>query len=129
MKTYAPHKDVEALLTPEARARVPLHHQLFLYLNPFALFKDASSGPTWMREHALSYNRARRWMLLTYIRRWLMIAAGSFAGIAPAEALAADAPLFIIPAAGLGIGFGIAITVAACAGATYLLLGARSGNP
>jgi len=130
MKTYEPHENVEpedfeALLTREARARIPLWRQLFLYLHPFAFFRDASSGPAWMRQHALSYNRARRWMLLAYLRRWLVIAAGSFVGIAPAEALAADAPLFIIPAAGLGVGFGIAICVAACTAAAYLMLGAR----
>jgi hypothetical protein len=45
------------------RARLPLRRQLILYLNPFALFKDAARGPAWMREHALSYNRAMRWML------------------------------------------------------------------
>lgn len=53
-----------------------------------ALFKDASRGPHWLREGARSYNRARRPLLLTYIRRWLMIAGVSFLGISLAESLA-----------------------------------------
>ena len=120
----APEKpELDSLLTPEGRARLPLRRQLVLYLDPFALFMDASLGPAWRREHALSYNRARRSMLLTYIRRWLTIAGGSFLGIASSEALAAHAPLFIIPAAGFGIGCSIAVTIAACAFAAYVLLG------
>ena len=111
------------LLTPEGRARLPLARQLVLYLDPFALFMDASLGPAWRRERALSYNRERRFMLLTYIRRWLTIAGSSLLGIASSEALAAYAPVFIIPAAGFGIGCSIAITIAACASAAYLLLG------
>src|SRR5688500_6087773 len=113
----------DALLTPEGRASLPLRRQVVLYLDPFALFMDASLGPAWRRERALSYNRARRSMLLAYIRRWLTIAGSSFLGIASSEALAAHAPLFIISAAGFGIGCSIAITVAACASAAYVLLG------
>ena len=120
--TAKPELD-DALLTPEGRASLPLRRQVVLYLDPFALFMDASLGPAWRRERALSYNRARRSMLLTYIRRWLTIAGGSFLGIASSEALAAHAPLFIISAAGFGIGCSIAITVAACASAAYVLLG------
>jgi hypothetical protein len=115
----------EALLTAEGRARLPLRRLLLLYLNPFALFMDASRGPAWRRAQALSHNRARRGMLLTYLRRWLLIAAGSFLGIASAEALAAHVPLFIIPAAGFGIACSIAITVAVCTYAAYVLLGSR----
>jgi hypothetical protein len=116
----------EALLTVEGRACLPLRHLLLLYLHPFALFMDASRGPAWRREQALSHNRARRGMLLTYLRRWLLIAAGSLLGIASAEALAAHVPLFIIPAAGFGIACSIAITVAACTYTAYVLLGSRS---
>jgi len=79
-----------------------------------------------MRSHALAYNCARRSILLTYIRRWLVIAAGSFLGIAFAEALVAHVPLFIIPAAGFGIGCSIATVVAAWMGAAYLLLSVQS---
>jgi hypothetical protein len=128
MKPYTPHEDVEALLRREARARLPLRRQFVLYLDPFALFKDASSGPPSMRRSALSYNRARRRMLLTYIRRWLLIAAGSLVGIAQAEAPGVEAPLLIVLAAGLGIAFSIAVGVVACAGASYLFLGARLPN-
>lgn len=129
MKLKPQHGDVETLLTPEARALLPLSHQLMLYLDPFAFFKDASRGNAWVREAALRYNRRQRSMLLTYIRRWLLIAAGSFLGIASSETLASHLPLFIIPAAGFGIGCSVALVFSAWLSAIYLLLGtARSAD-
>jgi hypothetical protein len=117
--------DCETLLTREGRAALPLHRLLLLYLHPFALFMDATRGPPWRRERALSLNRARRPMLLAYLRRWIVIAAGSFFGIASSEALAAYVPFFIIPAVGFGIAFSVATTIAVCTCAAYLLLPAR----
>jgi hypothetical protein len=111
------HGEVEHLLTREARSRLPLGRQLLLYLDPFALFKDVSAG----RERALSYNRELRWILLAYLRRWLLIAASLFVGIAPAEALAANAT--IVPAAAIAVGCCIAVTVAVCTATAYVLLG------
>ena len=128
MRIKPDSNDPEAFLTREARACLPLSRQFVLYLDPFAFFKDASKGNAWSRWHARSYNRARRAILLTYIRRWLMIAAGSFLGVAGAEALAAQVPLFIIPAAGFGIGCSIAVTVTACTSAAYVLLGTPSAH-
>lgn len=127
MRRPVDRDDIEVLLTREGRASLPLSRLLLLYLDPFALFKDASCGPSWRREQARSYNRERRSLLLTYIRRWLTIAAGSFLGIASAEALAAHVPLFIIPAAGFGIGCSVAVAVAVWTSAAYFLLGIRSG--
>jgi hypothetical protein len=126
MRVKVRHEDVEALLTREVRARLPLAHQLMLYLDPFAFFKDASTGTDWSRQHARSYNCAQRSILLTYIRRWLLIAIGSFLGIASAEALAAHVPLFIIPAAGFGISCSVAAAVAAWSSAAYVLLGTQA---
>ena len=117
--------DVEDLLLRERRAGLPLARQILLYLDPFALFKDASRGPARMRERALSYNRAMRWMLVPYIRRWVSIAASLFLAIAPIEALAAQAAFFAIPAAAIAVACCIAITVSALTVAVYLLLGAR----
>ena len=128
MKPFGHDVEVEALLKPEARARLPLRRQFVLYLNPFALFKDAARGPAWMRERALSYNRAMRWILLPYVRRWVLIALASFAGIAPAEALAAESSFFIIPAAASALSSCIAVTVVVCTLAAYLLLGLRNGR-
>ena len=113
----------ESLLARDARAGLPLWRQLLLYLDPFALFKDASRGPVPARESALSYNRAMRWMLLAYLRRWMVIAGASFLAIAPAEAMAAQASFFIIPAAAFAVGACIAVTVVALTVAVYLLLG------
>ena len=117
--------DVEVLLIRSERARLPLQWQVLLYLNPFALFKDASNGPAPVRARALSYNRTMRWMLVPYIRRWILIAASLFLAIAPAEALAAEAKIFIIPAAAFAVGASIAIAVSFLIGAVYLLLGSK----
>jgi hypothetical protein len=117
--------DVESLLIREQRARLPLPQQILLYLDPFALFKDASHGPAPVRERALSYNRAIRWILVDYIRRWILIASSLFLAIAPAEALAAQAKIFIIPAAAFAVGASIAIVVTLLIAAVYLLLGSR----
>src|SRR2546421_10718556 len=108
--------EVEQLLWPERRAKLPLARQLLLYLDPFAFFKDASSGTAVVRERNLSYNRSMRWMLVAYLRRWILIAASLFLGIAPAEAFAAQASLVIVPAA-VAVGVCIAVTVALCVAA------------
>lgn len=113
----------ESLLAPQVRAGLPLGQQVLLYLDPFALFKDASAGPRSVRERALSYNRAMRWILVTYLRRWTLIALSLFLCIAPAEALAAKESAFVIAAASSAVGCCIAIAVCAVIGAVYLLLG------
>jgi len=117
--------DAESLLSREQRARLPLLRQLLLYLDPFALFKDASNGTALVRASALSYNRALRWVLVPYIRRWILIAASLFLAISPAEALAAQAKIFIIPAAAFAVGASIAIAVTCLIGAVYVLLGSK----
>src|SRR5688572_28193239 len=89
-------QEMETLSSGEARSRLPLRRQVLIYLDPFALFKDASHGPERVRERALSYNRAMRWILVPYIRRWLAIAASFALLIAPAEAAAAQQAAFEI---------------------------------
>ena len=117
--------EVETLLHGEARSRLPLVRQVLIYLDPFALFMDASRGPARARERALRYNRAMRWMLVPYIRRWMAIAAAFALLIAPAEAAAAQQGFFAIPTAALAVGCCIAATVATVTIAVYLLLGNR----
>ena len=117
--------DAESLLLRERRARLPLARQILLYLDPFALFKDAFAGPAPIRERNLSYNRAMRWILVHYIKRWILIAASLFLAVAPTEALAAQAKVFIIPAAAFAVGACVAFTVTFLIGAVYLLLGTR----
>ena len=121
---YGP--EVETLLDGEARSRLPFARQVLIYLDPFALFKDASRGPASVRARALSYNRAMRWMLLPYIRRWMVIAASLALLIAPAEAAAAQQRLYAIPMAAIAVGCCIAVTVVAVTVAVYLLLGRRA---
>ena len=118
--------EVESLLSGEVRSRLPLVRQLLIYLDPFALFKDASRGPLTARERALSYNRAMRWMLVPYIRRWIVIAASFALLISPAEAAAAQQALFAIPMAAIAVGCCIAVTVLAVTVSVYLLLGQRA---
>ena len=120
----APLPDVEILLTRQARTALPFGRLLLLYLDPFSLFKDATRGPSHEREHARSYNRDKRWILLAYLRRWIIIAAASFAAMAPAEAMAAEATFFAVPAAAFAVGCCIAVTVATCIGVAYFLLAA-----
>jgi len=115
--------DVESLLAPQNRAGLPLAQQVHLYLDPFALFKDASQGPNTTRERALSYNRTMRWVLVPYLRRWIVIASSLFLCIAPAEALAAQQSAFVFTAAASAVGCCIAVAVCAVIGAVYLLLG------
>src|ERR671912_493127 len=117
--------EVETLLKRDARSRLPLARQVLIYLDPFALFMDASSGPARARERALRYNRAMRWMLLAYIRRWMAIAAGFALLISPAEAAAAQQAFFAIPTAALAVGCFIAAAVATVPLAGYLLLWRR----
>ena len=117
------HSEVETLLKSEERLRLSLSRQILIYLDPFALFKDASSGSAQARALALSYNRAMRWVLVTYLRRWALIAGLSFLCIAPGEALAAQSPIFLIPTAAMAVGFCIAVAVIATTAAAWLLLG------
>ena len=120
----ASHSEVETLLK-ERRSRLPLLHQIFIYLDPFALFKDASRGTAQARALAVSYNRAMRWMLVPYIRRWLAIAVSLGLMIAPAEAAAAQQAAFAIPMAAIAVACCIAITIALVTAAVYLLLGKK----
>jgi len=118
--------EVELLLNGEARSRLPLVRQILIYLDPFALFKDASHGPAPARASALSYNRTMRWMLVPYIRRWIGIAVGLALLIAPAEAAAAQQAMFAIPMAAVAVGCCIALTIVAVTVVVYLLLGQRA---
>jgi hypothetical protein len=122
----ASHSEVETLLKKEARSRLPLLRQILIYLDPFALFKDASRGTAQARALALSYNRAMRWMLVPYIRRWLAIAASLGLMIAPAEAAAAQQAAFAIPMAAIAVACCVAVTIALVTAAVYLLLGKKA---
>ena len=113
-------KDVESLLLPDARAQLSSLHLLRLYLDPGALFKDASRGTALSQSLALSYNRRMRWMLLSYLRRWTMIAASFFIGIFPAEAVS------LLTAAALAIGCSISVVVVGVTAVAYFFLGGVS---
>ena len=122
-------KPAPTLLHREARAALPLRRQLLIYLDPFALFMDASRGSGPVRRTALRYNRAMRWMLVPYLRRWGLIAMLLFLGIMPTEALAAQSPIFIIPTAAIALGCCIALAITALTAAVYLLLGSSGSTP
>jgi hypothetical protein len=121
---YANNADVETLLRREARDGLPLGHLLRIYLDPFALFKNASTGTAWVRAQALRYNRAMRWMLLRYLWRWLAIGLTLFFAMAPIEPLAAELPWITLPVvAACALGSCVAVTTIFCTLATYVLLG------
>src|SRR5262245_28398187 len=75
--------NVELLLMRDARASLSTLQLLRLYFDPGALFKDASRGSAYWREQALAYNCRIRWVLPSYLRRWAIIAATLYGGIAP----------------------------------------------
>jgi hypothetical protein len=119
-------RHAEPPLTRESRARLSFRELLVLYLDPFALFQDASSGPDSVRQRARTYNRRMRWMLLRYLRRWLAIGASLFLGIALAEAFAPEISFFVVPAVAFAIGGCIAAAVVVSTLAAYLMLGLRN---
>jgi hypothetical protein len=116
--------DVEALLEPRRRAGLPFAVQLRLYLDPFALFKDTRRGSHWVQAEAIAYNRAMRWMLLTYLRRWVVLAAASFFCIVPLEAFSASRAELALPAAAFAVAFCIAASVSAYTLIAFFLLSA-----
>ena len=118
-------RDVEQLLSREGRAQLRLHQLLWIYFDPFSLFKNANASSPWVRHEALRYNRSMRWILIAYLRRWAAIAAISIAAIYPVSALAAEKPLMVLPAAGLGLLFSVAVCVVTTIGVSYIFLGKK----
>jgi hypothetical protein len=91
---------------------------LWLYLDPFALFKRIS-----VDADALEYNRRHRDLLLLYAKRWAAIALGCLAGMEPMAPLARVEPFLCVPLLGLEIGFSTAVCVFLLALAVYVVLG------
>ena len=92
--------------------------RLRLYLDPFAGFKSIAAEPG-----ALEYNRRHRDRLLTYVRRWAMIALLCVIGMEPLGALARAEPMFCVPILGLELGFSAAVCMLLLAAAVYFVLG------
>jgi hypothetical protein len=116
-------QDVEALLRRETRAALPLLKMLRLYLDPFALFKNVNAGDAAAQADAAAYNRRHRRMLLTFARRWSIIAAACLASVAPLTGAAAAGPVLCASFLGLELGFSIAICSAVVSIAVYVVLG------
>lgn len=116
-------QDVEALARPDVRAGLSFTRLVRLYLDPFALFKNVTSGPARSQAEAMQYNRRHRHMLLVYLRRWSGIAIVCLMGGMPLAALARAEPLLCVPFIGLELGFAFAVCVLLLAGAVYFLLG------
>ena len=116
-------EDVEKLARPEARAKLPLARMLRLYLDPFALFKNASAGPPRSQQESLRYNRRQRGMLLAYLRRWSVIALACLSSDLALAQAAPGGPILTVPFVGLELGFAFAVCVLLLAAAVYLLLG------
>lgn len=117
-----------SLSTCEGRADLSFGGLLRLYLDPGALFMDASRGSPLERQRARRYNEQHRWMLLCYARRWLAIALLFFAGVALAESLGTEHAGSIYVAAGLAVACCIAGTASFQIAVGYLLLRSESGQ-
>lgn len=131
MQTAAPEL-AESLLRRETRAALSFSRLLRLYLDPGALFKDASRGSLLARQQARRYNARHRWMLLAYVRRWMTIAMLFFAAVGAAEALGAGQPFAPAVTASFALAFCVAVIVSVHTFIAYLLLGASEvsgGSP
>ena len=116
-------EDVEALVQSQAREHLSFWQLLRLYLDPFALFKNVTVGTRWARAQALSYNRRQRGILLTYVRRWAVIALASALSVGPLSALAATQPVLLVPILGLELAFTLSVCAASLSLAVYFVLG------
>lgn len=121
----ASNDQIELLLRADHRAQLPFGRLLALYLDPFALFKDATRGTDLARRSARSYNRSLRWVLLPYMQRWLLIAVLLYGGVMPAERYTAALPLLKISAAACAVGSCVALAVMVWTAVAYVLLAAR----
>ena len=90
------------------------------YLDPFAGFKSIAADAD-----ALEYNRRHRTQLLTYVKRWAMIALLCALALEPLAALARTAPLLCVPILGLEIGFSASVCMLLLAAAVYVVLGLK----
>lgn len=124
MKLMLTESDVETLRCREARADLDVGRMLLLYLYPFALFKDVNRGAAHEKRRALFYNRARRWMLLHYARRWIFIAGSFYLALLFIEALAAAK----LTAAAVAVACCVALAISACTLGAWVLLGAPLTN-
>ena len=93
-------------------------HRLRLYLDPFAAFRSIAVDPA-----ALEYNRRQRDLLVTYVKRWAMIALVCALVMEPLAALARAEPILCVAILGLEIGFSAAVCMLLLAAAVYVVLG------
>jgi hypothetical protein len=114
---------VEALARREFRAELSFWQLLRLYLDPFALFKNVTTGTRWAQAQALQYNRRHRRILLTYVRRWALIGLACICSMLPLTAAARSEPVLLVPILGLELGFSTAVCVLLLALTVYVLLG------
>jgi len=110
--------DVETLLNLQGRTGVSLLLLLWLYLDPFSLFKDSSRGNRFERAAAERYNVEHRQILLPYVPRWVILAAVSIGAVFLSEFTS-----LTLLAAFFGLAFSVAVAITVLTLTTYLLLG------
>ena len=125
MKSVRPidYENVESLLRPEERGALSPWALLRIYLDPFVLFKNANCGTLFHQRAALDYNKALRWVLVLYLKRWLCIASACLLALNPVASLAANDPLALVAIVGLGLTFAVGFVAVIVIGAAYVLLG------
>ncbi len=106
---------------------MPLRHLLFLYLWPFAFFRNADRGDRLTRAAAYRHNRAMRIHLPRYLRRWVVLSTLLYGLICASESLAAHpmtlADPFAVLTVASTVGLASAISVVVMTFYAYLDLG------
>jgi len=95
--------------------------RLRLYLDPFAGFKSIA-----LDADARDYNRRHRGLLLTFVKRWAVIALACALGMEALALLARGEPLLGVPIIALALGFSASVCALALSLAVYVVLGLES---
>jgi hypothetical protein len=98
---------------------------LRLYLDPLAPFKNVNVGSEKRRAAALRYNVRSRGALLSYARRWALIAAACLCSANSLAAAAKADPALCLPFVGAELGFSLAFIALIVSIAIYMALGAE----
>jgi hypothetical protein len=106
---------------------LPVSRLLFLYLWPFAFFRNADRGDRLARAAAYRHNREMRIHLPAYLRRWVVLSTLLYGLICAGESLAAHplslADPFAVLTVASTVGLASAVSVVVMTVYVYLYLG------
>ena len=104
------------------RGRIALLRFLRLYLDPLALFENINVGSEAQRAEALRSNLRRRGILLSYARRWAVIAVACLASANPLASAASEDLLLCVPFVAVELGFALAFCTLVISISLYVAL-------